>query len=325
MLDRESYILSKLPGGKANRDGNLTTTCPFHGGTGINFSINVESGLFICYSANCGIRGNFALFYKMSEGINNWKQVYDAIKKSSPTTDLDELFGIKKKKEETKSYLVPFPIIPFIENIQSVKYLEDRGIGQDIIQYYELWYGISGEFNKVDISKSIVFPIYDVDGSYRSWQARSLSDNNNKSQRWISPRGNPNHNLLYGSWKIKDDDSYFWVVEGASDVWNLRKFGIPSVALFTKSCSPIQLEKIAYLSRSFNATPIVCMDGDARPKDIFSNKTDYNKLLYNKLIASGIDSLKIDLNYDEDPGSLTKERIRELMEGTEHGNKLYDK
>lgn len=315
MVDRESYILSKFPDCRSNRDGNLTCTCPFHGGTGINFSINVESGLFICYSANCGIRGNFASFYKMMEGISNWRDVYDALKKSSPTTSMDELFGKKKSKEEKINSTIPFPIIPFIEPIQSVKYLEDRSLGQDIVQTFNLWYGVDGEFGKVNITKSIVFPIYDINGEYRSWQCRILGDNGKNSSRWMSPIDNPNHNLLYGSWLIDSSVDYFWVVEGASDVWNLKNYGISSVALFTKSCSSVQLEKLVYLSRFYDAKPIVCMDGDARPKDIFSKGKDYNNLLYNKLVASGLDAKKIDLRYEEDPGGLDTTRIDELMNG----------
>jgi DNA primase len=48
--------------------GNLVSTCPFHVDSKPSFSISFDSGLFICYSAQCGVSGNLINF--LVSGLN---------------------------------------------------------------------------------------------------------------------------------------------------------------------------------------------------------------------------------------------------------------
>lgn len=52
-------------GGKKIResgDGNIVSTCPFHTDNSPSFCIRADTGLFICYSAKCGVSGNLVNF-----------------------------------------------------------------------------------------------------------------------------------------------------------------------------------------------------------------------------------------------------------------------
>jgi DNA primase len=297
VIDKISYILSKLDG-EFNASGRLHCTCPFHDDTTRSFSIN-EEGLWICGSTSCGLRGNFPLFYKLIEGLS-WPEVFEKLEGKRLAPDLSKY--LKKEKQTLDLKVNDFPTSPYIEPIKSIKYLHDRNLGKDVQYYYSLYYGVDGKFSGISIENTIVCPIFDLDGTYRTFQVRYLSENSYK--RWLNPAGSPNQDLLYGGWLINNLSDTLWLVEGASDVWNLFTNGIQSVGLFTKEASAGQLNRIHQLCSQHNLTPVVCLDGDVDKKSIL--------VLTNELEAFSLRPKVVYLNQDEDPGSLTPERIKEV-------------
>jgi hypothetical protein len=97
MIDKVSYILSKFPDKSPNNKGTIHTHCPFHDDSRPSFSIDVEEGLFYCGSTACGLRGGFALFYKLMEGLADWKQVFEDLRNVTSNYALDDLFSETKK------------------------------------------------------------------------------------------------------------------------------------------------------------------------------------------------------------------------------------
>lgn len=300
-MDKTAYIISKFE--KApNGNGEIHTKCPFHDDSKPSFSIDTETGLFICRSASCGLRGNFAKFYKLTENIDNWQEVFKRLKEPSSNFDLNSLF--EQKKINREEIINPFPSEPNIEPIGRIKYLEDRQLGQEIVNRFSLVYGVTGEYSGVDIAQAIIAPVWDVDGTYKTFQVRYLTSNHKR--RWINPIGSSIQNLLYGGWLITDEIPYLWIVEGASDTWKLASYGVQAVGLNTKDASPAQLNKINKLCRYLKLKPIVCLDGDAIP---------YSEKLFNELCAMGLTSQIIRLKFEEDPGSLSYERFCEIWQG----------
>jgi hypothetical protein len=311
-VDIRGYIVSKFPEKSPNEKGKIHTSCPFHDDKTKSFSIDAERGLFICGSTSCGVRGSFPLFYKLMEGLVSWREVYDRLHSPSIAADLNVLF---KNKPEAKKKLVvnDFPMAPFTKPIQAdeIEYLRDRGISDEIVDLFGIVYGRDGEFDKVDIHNTLVVPIFDLGGLYRTFQARRLYES---SLRWVTPLDGPVKEVLYGGWLVSGMSVYMprqlWIVEGVSDVWNMQAGGCLAVGLFSKEASAAQLNQIALLCKTFELDPVACLDGDA---------PDANRSVYKEMKAYGLNSHAVYLRSEEDPGSLSQGRILEIRESIEKG------
>ena|GEM_PF-5526067 len=308
MIDPRSYIQSRFPDKAPNSAGEIHTRCPFHDDRSKSFSINVETGLFVCGSVHCGMRGNFPLFYKLTEGIVHWSEVFKKLKITQVAKDLEELFATKPQAKK-QYYISPFPAAPdaLVEPLIPVKYLADRDLGQPVIDAYGLVYARLGFVAGISVQNCIVAPVWDLNGTYLTFQVRYLSPE--APLRWRSPSGSPIQRILYGGWMIPiaGVPKELWIVEGASDCWNLYRHGIQAVGLFTKEASDSQLLRIRQLCSAFKLTPVVCLDGDT-----VTPKKDYGLVIQNELLAFGFDARLVHLERHEDPGSLSAERLAQV-------------
>jgi len=311
MVDSRSYILEKLQGSNFNEKGRLHTRCPFHeGDVHPSFSIT-EDGLFICGSPRCGVRGNFFQFYKYMEGLSSWKEVHDRLKQNKPkiSTTVEALLGIKPSTTRRELALNDFPIAPFVEPLGDVAYLQGRGLTNELLSYFGVSYGTGGEYDGVNLKNTLVFPIYDCNGDYYTFQVRVLRESS--PTRWEHPRGSCSPYLLYAGWLVDGRSRDLWIVEGASDVWRLFSFGVQAVGLFTKEASTRQLNTITALCRDFKLRPVVCMDGDV---------PDAGKVIYRELYVSGLEPAIVYLKTEEDPGGLSQLRFVEVCNEITRGN-----
>lgn len=317
-MDKRHYILSKFPGKTPNSSGKIHTHCPFHDDRHASFSIDVDKGgLFICGSRKCGVKGSFPLFYKMMEGIDNWKEVYEAIseRRVSKHLTLDLETQTKPKSVEVIDSFPIHPFIKHIESVDSISYLRERNLTDEICDLFGIVYGRDGEFSGVNIHNTLVVPIFDLDGCYKTFQVRNLGAS--KKLRWKFPSNSCAKEHLYAGWLVSKGDGYLWVVEGISDVWNLRVHGIQAVGIFSSGASCFQLNKINQLCVALDLTPVVCLDGDVSSDDPM--EVDYGLYLQKELMAYGLNSRIIHLNKDEDPGSLSKERIDQIRKKCYYG------
>jgi DNA primase len=310
-MDKVAYILSKFPGKSFNAAGKLHARCPFHEDSSPSFSITSE-GLFICGSTRCGVHGNFAQFYKMSEGAT-WAQVREVLGTAEPVSELDVSKLFSAEKVDTSEVTNPYP--RNVETIGSLEYFEDRGFSTEEIAWlcerFMLGYGTKGYHEGVKIEGAIVVPIYDIDGRYRTFQVRYLDPK--KSCRWKNPLNSPIQDLLYGGWLISGRQRHVWIVEGASDVWNLARFGFEAVGLFTKTATVGQRKRLYDLAKKFDLHYLVCLDGDAHAHFDAYGK-DYCMKVHSELSAMGLDSDIVYLQKEDDPGSLSRDVVTRLFE-----------
>jgi hypothetical protein len=131
--------------------------------------------------------------------------------------------------------------------------------------------------------------------------------------RWKNPTNSPIQDLLYGSWLVHGEQHHVWVVEGASDVWNLSRFGFEAVGLFTKEATVAQKQTLYELGKKYNLHYLVCLDGDAHSHNEGFGK-DYCLKIHSELLAFGLDSSIIYLDRPDDPGSLPLEVIQRLYD-----------
>lgn len=301
MVDKSEYIQGKFPDYSPNSSGKIHAHCPFHDDRRPSFSIDLNEGLFVCGSSSCGVRGTFPLFYKLMEGIVSWSEVFERLKEVSTDFDLfDFLNG--KTDDSPKSMVNEFPASESLEVLNNIQFLNERGISPETVQKYGLCYGKFGEYSGVTINQSIVAPVWDIGGEYRTFQLRCL--NPGSFMRWVNPAGSPIQELLYGGWAVQSGH-LLWIVEGASDVWKLDSLGIQAVGLNTKEATASQLNRIMTLCRLYRIRPLVCLDGDAQ---VAAEK------LFAEIRALGLYPRMITLKDGEDPGGLTLERLEELKE-----------
>ena len=312
-MDIHSYVVSKL-GKEPNSSGKIHARCPFHDDRHASFSFDLNKGLFICGSSSCGVRGNFILFFKLIEGIANWKEVYEKLKAPHLAIDMNSLLGLDSYAERAKEKVVnPWPSSAFLEPLNQVEYLASKGISTETINTFGLHYGKGGSFSGVDIENSIVVPVYDVDSTYRTFQVRYLI---NTELKWKNPMDSPLQDLLYGGWILPEMGSNLWIVEGASDVWNLYEKGVQAVGLFTKEASTPQLSRLHKMCKNWDLQPVVCLDGDTHSQysdTLLANK-DYCIHLHDVLWSYGFEPKVIYLRDDKDPGMLTVEDVSFLQQ-----------
>ena len=309
MIDVQQYILSKFPGKTPNSGGKIHTYCPFHDDRHPSFSIDLDKGgLFICGSGRCGVRGNFPLFYKMMENITSWREVYKVLKQPQVSKTISFDLGMPKKSFQTDEQIDDFPAPPFtevIEDASSISYLQERGLTDEVCDAFGVAYGKGGEFAGVDITNTLIAPIFDLGGQYKTFQVRKIGAA--KKYRWDFTPGSSAKKYLYAGWMVSQGDGYLWIVEGISDVWNLFMYGIQAVAIFSTEASYSQLNKINHLCGYMNLTPVVCLDGDVCSIDPMQR--DAGEDLRKEISAYGLNCKTIYLEGDEDPGSLTEDRV----------------
>ena len=82
--------------------------------------------------------------------------------------------------------------------------------------------------------------------------------------------------------------------------------------MFTKEATPSQLNKIYELCLTKQVSPVVCLDGDAAKKEKKKGIT-YTDIIVMNLCAFGVVPTTVYLEEHEDPGSLSAERVKEIV------------
>lgn len=306
-IDQREYILSRFPDAAVTSSGRIHTKCPFHDDRSPSFSIDVNRGVFICGSSRCGLKGNFPKFYKLSENIT-WAEVFEKLGSKELFDSVDELLSKVNPYQERKliQIEIPFPTEDCLDDVPYTEYLRDRDLDPQTLRNFGVRYGTRGHFSNISIYNSLVAPVFDVNGKYWTFQVRYLGT----GMRWKNPVGSNIHSLLYGGWYISDGD-YLFIVEGPSDVWKMAQFGLNAVGLFTKRASDNQLNRIKILCQHYDLKPVVMLDGDASVANDKGDNPAEN--IYCELAAYGLNPKIVYLEYSEDPGSISRERVDQIL------------
>lgn len=176
---------------------------------------------------------------------------------------------------------------------EAMRYLNNRGITNDIIEYYNIGYITSGDyFNR------IIIPSYDSYGELNYFVARWFSNQYNKL-KYINPHAEK-EDIIFGEDKL-NYDATIYLVEGAFD-----HIVVPnSVALLGKYITDRFMEQ---LYDKANANIVILLDDDAYDDAIFL----YRKLNFGNL-KGRIKIIKPEKGYDpskifeqEGPKGITK-------------------
>ena len=176
--------------------------CPYCQQTGggrdkRTFGINLNTGVFHCFRASCGRKGNMiTLAQDFDFKLTGYEEQYKPLKNNY------KVFDAPEKKPEPKPKVV--------------KYLLDRGISEEVIAEYEVG-------NKSDSDSIIAFLHYDPEGKIAFIKYRNTEKSKMKEfcEKGMKP-------VLFGIKQCKNRD-YLVITEGQIDCLSARTAGIENV------------------------------------------------------------------------------------------------
>jgi hypothetical protein len=320
-LDIESYVSShpKLNLKRTGNRGEYRGWCPFHPeGNYDCFAINVVNGKWQCRSARCGLRGGFALFYKLLEGIRSWKEVRSQLGERLPIRDWSEVLSLSTRPDqvpvEQRCPLPPpheqYPIGP--DSFPA--YLRQRGFDESLLDLgFDLRWCHHGFY-----AGRVLLPFYNVEGDLLTFTARlaEASDGNREAlgQRYRFPQGLTTDRFLYGVWRLNWVPALprIWLVEGQFDVIRLATLGEFALGLSTNTPSSRQLLDIREIQKVWQVPILVCLDRGAYPNTL---------RIWSQLRAMGCEAHALDIDsVAKDPGVLTSEGRWELLQQLQGGH-----
>ncbi len=232
--------------------GQISFDCPvcaeekgLEGGDGKgNLEINYGKHVYKCWS--CGeTHGTHGPLGKLFDqyATKGQKKVYNLIKPEELKQE-----DIKRPKLRLPEGYTTFKDSNprFIPHIEAYRYLQSRGITDEMIERFKIGYTVSGDF-----AYRIIIPSYNKEGVLNYFVARSWVP---KKMKYKNPSV-PKDEIIFNE-SLIDWDKDIYLCEGAFDSFFLNN----SIVMLGKKMSKLLFET---LYTKANARVIICCDGDA--------------------------------------------------------------
>lgn len=187
--------------------------CPYCHGKGSgnknSFSISLRTGQFNCLRGSCGAQGNM-LTLAQDFGF-------------SLGTDIDEYYQPKK---EFKTFKVPETIIP---KDPAIRYLESRGISEEITKKYEITTQTSND-------KILVFPFKTSENEtpFIKYRKTDFKKGRDKNKEWCQADGKP---ILFGMKQCDLSNDTLIITEGQIDSLSVAEAGYTNAVSVPTGCN----------------------------------------------------------------------------------------
>lgn len=203
------YGLASKLGADVREKGNelFFRYCPYcHGGDGRDkdtFSVNLDNGTFHCFRSGCGKSGHFV------EMARDFGYPLD--------------FGDNRRRNYR-----PLPQKPFPVREPAVKYMESRGISQEITQRYRIT-------TTRDDEHILAFPFYDENNvlQFLKYRRTDFDREKHKNKEWCEKDTKP---ILFGMAQCTDFDRLV-ITEGQIDSLSVAEAGIPNAVSVPNGCN----------------------------------------------------------------------------------------
>lgn len=209
-----------------------------------NLEINYSKHVYKCWSCGetLGTQGPLGrLFDKYAS--KSQKKVYNLIKPE----ELKQQEAKKPKLKLPEGYTTFEDSNPrFIPHIEAYRYLQSRGISDDIIKKYKIGYTATGDF-----AYRIIVPSYNKEGALNYFVARSFVP---KKMKYKNPT-TPKDEIIFNE-SLIDWDKDIHICEGAFDAFFLDN----SIVMLGKKMSELLFSTIY---EKANGNIIICLDEDA--------------------------------------------------------------
>lgn len=212
--------------------------CPLHVEKHPSFSLNLQTGLWNCFS-NCG-GGNF---------VSLVQKVYDISLLEATKLVLDnipEKLNLDLDVEDDELIILPEVKFPFTKNVFP-GWIFNRGFTKDILSKWQCG------FNQD--TGSFVIPVYDENTRLVGWMCRQPNGN---LPKYINSIGLEKSKIVFGLYNIKKK-GIICITEGALNTIWLDQHEYSSVAILGSSLSKRQKE---LLSTAPITELIICLDND---------------------------------------------------------------
>ena len=318
---------------------NFFCVCPFHDDHSPSMSISKDRQIYKCFS--CGAGGNVFTFVKNYENISFIEAVKKMAVKAGIFLDINTK-EIKKNDKYQKYYDMYDIALKFYTNnintkegVEAKKYLEKRGIDNDIIKHFKIGLSLknttllTGMLEKKGYTKKelldyglatsknndiydiyynrIMFPLFNLEGKIVGFSGRVYDQNTNfkyinTKETEIFKKGENLYNYHIAK-NVARNQGTIIVVEGFMDVIRLYKIGIENVvATMGTNVTKEQLLLIKKMAKEI----ILMFDGDsAGKKAAFQVSTE--------LTNSGIDPKIVILEDNLDPDEYILKNGKEKM------------
>ena len=229
-----------------------------------NLEINYSKHVYKCWSCGetLGTQGPLGrLFDKYAS--KSQKKVYNLIKPE----ELKQQEAKKPKLKLPEGYTTFEDSNPrFIPHIEAYRYLQSRGISDDIIKKYKIGYTATGDF-----AYRIIVPSYNKEGALNYFVARSFVP---KKMKYKNPT-TPKDEIIFNE-SLIDWDKDIHICEGAFDAFFLDN----SIVMLGKKMSELLFSTIY---EKANGNIIICLDEDAWADALKLYHTLNGGRLYNKI------------------------------------------
>jgi len=167
---------------RVERDSWVDCLCPIHDERKPSFSINLESGRWICRHENLGGRSVLSLVRKVL-GLTNpdaikWLQGNTAVRRTSANELFDQVLGVVKSspENEMKEWDIRYAEL---DSDTMADYWFDRGFTETTMREFEVKYDPNW--------RSIIWPVRDEEQNRVGYVARSLRGG--EGPKYIYPKG----------------------------------------------------------------------------------------------------------------------------------------
>lgn len=202
----DAYEFSRHVGIQARPHGDelVFRTCPYckprsTKGNTETFSINLKTGQFKCLRASCGVSGNMiTLSRDFDFSLGN---------------EVDEYYRPKKHYRKLKT-----PKEPLKPKDAAIRYLEIRGISEEVARKYEIT-------TQTEHDNILVFPFYDDKGELQFVKYRKTDFNpeKDKNKEWCESHCRP---ILFGMKQCTENRERLVATEGQLDSLSVATAGI---------------------------------------------------------------------------------------------------
>ena len=194
---------------KISGDG-LIGLCPFHHDTNASFSVNLNNGMYKCFS--CGAEGNYVKFVAEQKGLST-KDAYLSILQAHGITEDSVKVAGKSRSVCTDSYT--------IEDYAREKQLPAAWLKEN-------WGFREGTDKKV--GSYISMPYFNENQEQACFRKRYPKG---ASQRFAWSNGAKGNLVLYGIWLLEKirEEGYVILCEGESDTQTLWHLGFPALGV----------------------------------------------------------------------------------------------
>jgi DNA primase len=205
-----------------------------------NLEINLNKFVYHCWS--CDISGPLGRIFD-DYGTKAQKKVYDLIKPEELKQE-----DIKRPKLRLPEGYTTFQDSNprFIPHMEAYRYLQSRGITDEMIERFKIGYTVSGDF-----AYRIIVPSFNKEGVLNYFTARSWVP---KKMKYKNPSV-PKDEIIFNE-SLIDWDKDIYLCEGVFDSFFLTN----SMVMLGKKMSKLLFET---LYTKANGQVIICCDGDA--------------------------------------------------------------